>query len=380
MANDRFIAALRNEKVDRVPVVPKIWVDFSARVTNASILDVIQDPLTALRVIALAGKKLGLDAVRQFHFYPRKLLKHDDKIYEINSKGEKIGTIDLEGGLATKLFDKKYFDIRNPEMLAHGNWISPDSVVNNIEDAKAIAVPQKDIFDSFSWGKNQKQIIEEFGGDMEIIGDCDSATMSYYIRFRGIEKALFDLIENPALVHTVMKKGAQTAIAKGKYWLDNGIEVLRLNDSAGNMSLISPQHWKEFVFPYIKTVCSELHNYNKKAIIYCHICGNVLPVIKWLVQTDLDCIAPLDPLGGFTVKQVREQAGNSISLMGGVNTLTLLNGSVQDVKAEALKCMKEAGHGGFILGSGCAVARNTPEENIIALIEASKNYIQEIIK
>ncbi|MEN6383972.1 MAG: uroporphyrinogen decarboxylase family protein [Phycisphaerales bacterium] len=66
---ERFKAALTRKKVDRVPVVPKIWVDSSAKLTNMPILDVIQDPLTALKVIALVGKKLGIDAIRQFHFF-----------------------------------------------------------------------------------------------------------------------------------------------------------------------------------------------------------------------------------------------------------------------------------------------------------------------
>ena len=30
--------------------------------------------------------------------------------------------------------------------------------------------------------------------------------------------------------------------------------------------------------------------------IYCHICGNVLPVVELLVDAGLDCIAPLDRL------------------------------------------------------------------------------------
>jgi uroporphyrinogen-III decarboxylase len=122
-------------------------------------------------------------------------------------------------------------------------------------------------------------------------------------------------------------------------------------------------------------VCRVLHSYKKTAIIYCHICGNILPIVELLVETGLDCIGPLDPLGGFTSRQVREKAGNNISLMGGVNTLTLRYGTSQEVKDEAVKCMEGAGdEGGFILGSGCVVPRDTSEQNIIALVEASKQF------
>ena len=374
--SERFLNALKGKEVDRVPVVPKIWVDFSAKVTGTSLIDIIQYPLTALKVIAKAGKKLEVDAVRQFHFAPRNIIEENGEVFEINKSGERIGKIDMAGGLATHLFDSKDYNISDPFTMAYcHNWISPEPVINSIEDVKAIAVPDSNVFNQLGWAKRQKAVIDEFGNNLHFIGNCDSATIAFYIAFRGMNNAMMDLVMQPGLVHAVLEKGTQIAINKGKYWLDMGINVLRLNDSAGNMSLISPQHWKEFVFPYIKTICTELHKYNKNAIIYCHICGNVLPIIDLLVEAGLDNIAPLDPLGGFTVKQAREKAGDSVSLMGGVNTLTLLNGTPKEVMNEAFECMAGAGSkGGFILGSGCVVPPNTAKENINALIEASKKF------
>jgi uroporphyrinogen-III decarboxylase len=370
----RFKTALRGGKPDRIPVVPKIWVDFAAKATNTPIEDIIQNPLTALRVIALAGKKLDVDAVRQFHFPARKLLRQDGKVYEINHKGEKIGAIDIDGGLSTLLFDSKLFNICDPATIAYHHWAVSEPVVNNIKDAQAIAVPDAKLFDYLGWNKNQQAIIDEFGENLAFIGDCDSATMSYYIRFRGLERAMFDLIENPELVHTVMEKGVQTAIARGKYWLDMGIEILRLNDSAGNMTIMSPAHWREFIYPHIKTVCDELHNYNKNAIVYCHICGNVLPIADDLVNAGFDCIAPLDPLGGFSVADIRAKVGQSVSLMGGVNTISLLQNTPNQIEQEATECIKQSGGNGFILGSGCVVPRDCPIENISALVKSSKKY------
>jgi uroporphyrinogen-III decarboxylase len=373
-SSERFKTALRGGKPDRIPVAPKIWVDFAAKVANISICDILQNPVTALRVIALAGKKLGIDAVRQFHFPARRILQENGSVYEIDKNDEKIGKIDINGGLSTQLFDSKQFNISDPVTIAYHFWDTAEPVVNNLKDANSIAVPDAKVFDYLGWNKNQQTVIDEFGKHLAIIGDCGSATMSYYIRFRGIENALFDLIENPLLVHTVMEKGAQTAIAKGKYWLDMGIDILRLNDSAGNMTLMSPAHWRQFIFPYLKIVCDELHNYNKKALIYCHICGNILPIAEHLAEAGFDCIAPLDPLGGFTVRDIRDKVGNKVSLMGGVNTLSLLHNTPEQITQEAIECINGAGKNGFILGSGCVVPRDCPIENIEALVETAKKY------
>ena len=63
----RLRTAVSGGVPDRVPVVPKIFIDSAARLTGTPLLDAIEDPVTALRVIYDAGVLAGVDAVRQFH-------------------------------------------------------------------------------------------------------------------------------------------------------------------------------------------------------------------------------------------------------------------------------------------------------------------------
>ena len=141
------------------------------------------------------------------------------------------------------------------------------------------------------------------------------------------------------------------------------------------MSVISPKHWREFIFPHIKDVCDELHHYDPEVKIYCHICGNIIPIVKDLVKTGLDCIGPLDPLGGFTPGQAREIVGDRVSLMGGVNTLSFINNTSKQIIEEAKMCILEAGkRGGYILSSGCMIPRGSSKENLRALRIATEKY------
>jgi uroporphyrinogen-III decarboxylase len=141
------------------------------------------------------------------------------------------------------------------------------------------------------------------------------------------------------------------------------------------MSVISPKHWRTFVFPHMKEVCTELHRYHPETKIYCHICGNILPIAEDLVETGLDCIGPLDPLGGSTPAEVRKRVGDAVSLMGGVDTLSFINNTSEEIIEEGRKCILQAGEkGGYILGSGCVVPRNAKRENVEALRIASERY------
>ncbi len=125
----------------------------------------------------------------------------------------------------------------------------------------------------------------------------------------------------------------------------------------------------------MRDVCTELHQVCPGVRIYCHICGNVLPVIEDLVATGLDGIGPLDPLGGFTVAEARKRAGPDVTLLGGVNTMDFMRAGPEEIHAQALRCIREGqvGSSRYILSSGCALPRETRPENLLALRRASED-------
>lgn len=60
-------------------------------------------------------------------------------------------------------------------------------------------------------------------------------------------------------------------------------------------------------------------------------------------------------------------------ILGPINTTVMHHGSPEDVKKLAFEAIEIAGKdSGFILGPGCALAGDTPLENIEALIEAAR--------
>jgi uroporphyrinogen-III decarboxylase len=139
------------------------------------------------------------------------------------------------------------------------------------------------------------------------------------------------------------------------------------------MSVISPATWRQYVYPHMKTVCDTLHSYGNDARIYCHICGNVLPIVDDLLNAGLDCIAPLDPLGGFSVLDIRNRVGDDVILMGGVNTLSFTDATCDEIRAEARICIDHGyRQGRYILGSGCVIPPTAKRENIEALVQEAE--------
>ena len=374
---ERLRRAFAGEAVDRVPFAPKIWLDLAALLTNTAMRAVIEDPFLALKVMVDAGLVVGADGVRQFILPARKTEQDGETVFEIDESGRRMGTIDMPGGWATYLFDPADFRLDDPHFIAHQNfWKSDEPFVKDISDVQKIVVPDKSFYEETGYGDFQRRMIAYAGDRIALFGDCDSATLSFYIGFRGIERGLMDFIQDPGLVHAMMEKGVARSIERGKFNLDLGLRILRLNDSTANMSLISPKHWREFIFPHMKTVCDELHNYSPDVKIYCHICGNVLPIIELLAEAGIDCIAPLDPLGGFSVADARDRVGDNMVLMGGVDTLSFIQSNEAEITEEAQRCINEGlvDRGRFILSSGCAIPRASRKEILQAVSTAAHTF------
>jgi uroporphyrinogen decarboxylase len=77
-----------------------------------------------------------------------------------------------------------------------------------------------------------------------------------------------------------------------------------------------------------------------------------------------------------TDKQKAKDAGRcKTCFVGPIDTALLASGTpgeIEDACREAIAIM--APEGGFILGPGCALGTETPDENIRALVEAAQKY------
>lgn len=370
----RLHAAFDGQPVDRVPYFPKVWVDLAAALTGVDLCDVIADPKLALKVIIDAAILVESDGARQFLMPARKTVRDGDTVCEVDEHGKRIGVIDMAGGLATQLDDDAHVRLEDPSFIAYcHSWHTRQPLVNTVDDAKRIAVPPKRFYAQAGLERLQSQMIDYAGERVGLVGDLDSPTLSFLLAFRGLENSMLDLFEQPELAEAVMDKGVERSIERGKSDIDAGFRILRLNDSTANMNLISPDLWKRFIHPRFKTVCDELHRYDPNVKIYCHICGNVLPIAELLVDTGLDAIAPLDPLGKFSVEAFRKRVGDDIVLMGGVNTLSFIQSTPEEISAEAVRCVNEGAvdRKRFIVGSGCVVPRGASRSLLLAVAAAA---------
>lgn len=137
--------------------------------------------------------------------------------------------------------------------------------------------------------------------------------------------------------------------------------------------IMSAKAFKEFVVPYDNRLYEEF-GAGLKSGRGMHMCGDSRH-LHGVLNEDLK-ITSFD-LFGYRVEPevIRKSFGGHVLLWGNIDPMLMLNGSKDEVKAAARRCLEVlAPCGGLLLGDGANVCPGTPIENLAALTEASEEY------
>jgi len=110
-----------------------------------------------------------------------------------------------------------------------------------------------------------------------------------------------------------------------------------------------------------------------------HSCGPEKDLVRIAaLETHLTVIDPLEvpPMGDCNLSELKRLYGDQIVLKGNLHTTqVMLHGAPGDVAAASRQAIDDAGAGGgFILSTGDQCGRDTPDENITALVDVCEKH------
>ena len=194
--------------------------------------------------------------------------------------------------------------------------------------------------------------------------------------FEGnLESAIYAYYDHPEIFEEWAELAEKLLVKQAEIYLSLKPDLLLLGGS-GTITLASPELARKFALPAIKKICRLAKEAGILTML--HSCGKSMALLEMLTETDLNCVNPLEepPMGDVNLAEVKRLYGKKMSLMGNLNTTSvMLKGSAADVEEAAKKAIDDAGKdGGFLLSTGDQCGRDTPEENIFTLVKTAKTY------
>lgn len=372
-SKERMLTAMRHGKPDRVPVAPDMSNMIPAKLTGKPFWDIYHkgDP---------PMWKAYIDAVKFFEFdgwhvyaWLSPKIEGDQRSFETEEVARSDDRFTIRTTCHTPagdLWQETTYYVADPPTLTR-KWIK-----DLRED-----LPKLRYFCPKVTGYDRTSFDEQ----MAYVGDLAAVSLSVCVPGMqdmiswfdgGLEAAVYAEIDYPDEFAEFMDMRTRDCLQRAEMALDAKPDFLMIGAS-GLGTLQSRDQLKRYSIPFIR----QATKWARQAGIpsFLHSCGKQREMIDMLAnETDLDVANPLEipPMGDCDLAEIKRTYGHKLALMGNIHTTdVMLFGTPDDVRAACRKAIDDAAEGGgFILSTGDQCGRDTPYENIRAMVETAKDY------
>ncbi|MHC4477086.1 MAG: uroporphyrinogen decarboxylase family protein [Planctomycetota bacterium] len=250
--------------------------------------------------------------------------------------------------------------------------------IKTIEDLRKYTPP-----DPHAAGRYEslKRVVERYKGKLAIgVHLNDVLSIPRYLA--GFERLMMAFATDPQFVHELVGLSVQVNLEMAKEVARHGADFVFTGDdyASAQQPFVSAQTFGEFLLPGLKRVVSGFKELGLPVIK--HTDGNIMPLIDMIVDCDIDCLDPIDPVAGLDIGGIKKMYGDRIALKGNVNCAqTLTFGSVHDVVEETKEVIRKAATGGgLILSSSNSIHSAVKPGNYLAMWNAIRMYGKYPIK
>jgi uroporphyrinogen decarboxylase len=140
----------------------------------------------------------------------------------------------------------------------------------------------------------------------------------------------------------------------------------------GTGPIISPQAYRDHVFPWYKKIAKKCHE--NDVLLFQHSDGDLNSLMEDIIDIGSDLLHPIDPTC-MSFKKTKEEYGDRLAFAGNVSNELLRSATTDEIDERVKYLMKNvAPGGGYCLAAGNSVTEWGKFENYIAMLKATEKY------
>ena len=208
-----------------------------------------------------------------------------------------------------------------------------------------------------------------FGNEVFIRGNCDQAPFSLACSIRTPAWFMMDLMMEEEKAVKLIEYTTGICQQFIRLMCEAGAHMVSNGDSPAGPSMISPDMYEKFAFPYERQIIDTAHASGTPYLL--HICGDTDLILQNFARLQPDAIE-LDYK--TPVENIHRILGNTVTLFGTVDPSGVMAlGTPEDVRREVREILNiYRNNPRLVIGAGCALPPATPEENIRTLIQTAR--------
>jgi len=229
-----------------------------------------------------------------------------------------------------------------------------------------------------------RAVIASFGGTA--LGDIalvPGPFMKHPKGIRDVAEWYCSTRSRQGYIHKIFEKQCEFAIANLERIfaaVGNTVDAVFLcgtDFGTQTSSFCSAKTFRELYFPYYKQINDWVHSHTQWRA-FKHSCGSVERFIPSFIEAGFDILNPVQcSAAGMGASHLKATFGDKLTFWGGgIDTQQVLPfGTPEEVRAQVLeRCEIFSAGGGFVFNSIHNIQARTPVENIVAMIDAVREF------
>jgi len=343
---ERAVAALEGRIPDRVPCLPLIDTSYAAAVAGIPVSECFTNPEAyAAALVATLERHPDIDGVSIN-------IGLSDDVVEDHTVSRGVHTVRTRGGLT---------------------WMVPENDIGSIQHC-AITDLNDPRFDTDDYLMHAclrtLRAIPEAVRRKYLINTTVTGPYSQVAFLVGVNNLMLATIDDPDGLEQAIRRRVPFALQ----WVDELAALdpgcVWIGEGFASNSLVGRDTYRRFVMPFERTVVERIHAIGKSALL--HICGVLDQSLECLLETGSDGVE-ID--WQVDVADAKRRLGSRMTLKGNLNTSNLVASApdaIYQITRDAIAQGKADGR--FILSSGCCLGRDTPPENVDAMVRACEDF------
>jgi uroporphyrinogen decarboxylase len=374
---ERVLAALNHREPDRVPVdLGSTWVSTMALSTHEALKEHLglDGGETETAMLVLQTARVDERILRYFDtdvrpVYPGEPVGFKPVFQDLGS----YHYFEDEWGIGWRMprsggyyYDMAHHPLHDAKMEQIREYVGPD--VRDPGRVEGLRVRVETLREETDYA-----IFPEIGGPGMFEG-------AWFLR--GMEQFMVDMLADRPVAEALLDKVLE--VMQGFYdaYLDeigDLIDIVPTGDDLGGQGgpLLDPQLYRSLIKPRQKELIQGIKA-KTNAKVFFHICGDFTPFIDDLIEVGVDIVNPIQVTAlNMSTAELKSRWGDRIVFWGGgCDTQRVLPfGTEEEVRTEVRTRIHDlAPGGGFVFTQVHDIQAHTPPKNIVAMIDAVREF------
>ena len=363
-SRERILKALSGEKTDRVPFSPFLtywWESQEDALTDKGELEFLES--------------IGADPLFRGH-YPMHGKNYEDILLWKKTIDDCEISTQVQGNTRVTTYYTSKGDLRmGHKYVESGNtWFLVDHPVKEEEDFLIL----KHIMDSthlepdYARFEQEEEKLGERGLILPLV--CPEMKSSFQAMLEtwvGTEEMVYSIMDFPELVQETLDSMYRVSREAAEIAANSSSPVF-LSWEDTSTTNISPQYYRDYILPEINMWCDILHKKGKRYVQ--HACGRLKALLPDMAGSKIDVLESVSPAptGDVDLHDLDRIFPECISIVGGIEPVTLLNASEEEVLGKARELLDIMKNRGYILANSDSCPPGVSIEKFKALARLVK--------